>query len=96
MLKVKSLDVLPDDFTGCYYNEEANSTVYKLNGQYHRLDGPAIVWFNYYGAQEGYFINGLELPKDSYYKHPLVMKHKLENILHIFSDQDSKSRVDKF
>lgn len=51
--------------------------------QRHRIDGPAMVWFDdeENKPMEKYLIHGQLFSPEDYYKHPLVAKHLLENIL---------------
>lgn len=50
------------------------------NGNFHRLDGPAIV--EYHGIKS-YYINHRVMSKENYYSHPLVIQHKLDKILQL-------------
>ena len=44
---------------------------YCINGKYHRLDGPAIIWQN---GNENYYINGKNLSKEEFETHPERLK----------------------
>ena len=44
---------------------------YCINGKYHRLDGPAKIW---YKSDVQYCINGEDLTKEQFEKHPERLK----------------------
>jgi hypothetical protein len=55
--------------------EFANGTKeWWVNGKLHRLDGPAVMWLD--GA-EAWYIHGVQLSKEEFDRHPLVIFHRL-------------------
>jgi len=53
------------------YIDLAGYKVYYIEGKIHRLDGPAVMWAN---GEEEYWINGEELSKEEFEKHPERLK----------------------
>jgi len=49
-----------------------------MNGKYHRLDGPAIIYFH---GETHFWIYGKKFNPKDYWEHPMVIKNKLELIL---------------
>ena len=49
-----------------------------VNGKYHRLDGPAVMLFQ---GETQFWIDGRNFSQENYWKHPMVIKNKLELIL---------------
>lgn len=62
--------VVYDDGTKFWYENNVS----------HRLDGPSDEWTN--GAR-GFFIHGKHYMEEDYWKHPLVLKHKINKILEL-------------
>jgi len=54
-----------------------NSKQYWHKGSLHRLDGPA----DYFGTTEEYYIHNVKYEPNDYWKHPLVVKTKLDRVL---------------
>lgn len=52
-----------------------------VNGQLHRLDGPASIWEDDTGEENDYYIHDNHYKEEEYWSHPLVIKNKLESIL---------------
>ena len=50
---------------------EDGTKYYFIENKYHRLDGPAII---YYNSEEKYFINGQFLTKEEFELHPERLK----------------------
>lgn len=64
-------------------NNEVVSIVWKVNDLAHRLDGPA---FYYFGSGQNlvsssYTINNEYITEEMFWKHPLVLEHKLNSKL---------------
>lgn len=73
-----------EKFTGicCFEQYGTKNKVWMLNGMWHRLNGPALVCNDNYNDGK-YWINDDSTRKDDYWKHPLVMKNKLDCILEL-------------
>ena len=54
-----------------HFLEKNGHKEYWINDKYHRLDGPAII---YYNSEEKYFINGQFLTKKEFELHPERLK----------------------
>jgi len=51
------------------------------NGDFHRLDGPASVHIVVGIKTPVYYIHGKQYDLEDYWRHPLVLKHKLKMIM---------------
>jgi hypothetical protein len=82
-------------------NKKSYWEVYLLNGKNHRLDGPALIKSTYkesfnLGKEkpiitesiETYFIDGVQIEKECFKKHPKVREVKLKRI--IYKNDDNK------
>lgn len=63
---------VPKNFTGKCFLISNYSICYMLNGDVHRLDGPAIEYSN---KVIEYYINGSYWSEKYYWKHPLVVNY---------------------
>ena len=66
-----------------YENGQIESERWFVNGQRHRLDGPAVV--NYYESgqiwSEHWRVNNENLTEQEFNNHPLVIGHKFDKAL---------------
>ena len=79
-------------------NKKSYWEVYLLNGKNHRLDGPALIRSTYKETfnrkveliekLETYYIDGVEIEKEYFNKHPRVREVKLKRI--IYKKDDDK------
>lgn len=70
--------LIPSCFTGRALSD-TGAVGYLLNGQYHRLDGPAVIFSSDdYSSQ--YYIFGKRFEPKDYWKQPLVIKTVIDKI----------------
>lgn len=61
---------------------DTNSMEWWVDGIRHRLDGPAVFFTSpYNGNNLYYYIDGEPYKEQDYWIHPLVLKHKLDEII---------------
>lgn len=75
-----------DDLNVLSVNGKVNSienctTKYIKNGNYHKLDGPAVIDVYSSFKNEFFYIDGVEIEKKDFEKHPKVRQEKLKRIL---------------
>lgn len=59
--------------TNNYYVDRYNSYYVNIDGELHRLDGPAI---EYKSGSKGYYIHHINYFEEDYWNHPQVIQHK--------------------
>ena len=75
--KFKTINEIPDKFTGeCYADWIEQHRSYK-NGRYHNLDGPAIIHY----AFQSYYIDGIGYDEDVFKKQPMVLYRRMLKII---------------
>lgn len=80
MISFKDINDVPNNFTGCYVNRQYNEIVYRLNGKYHRLGGPAVLDPN---GDKCFYLFGKPYSEIEYWCLPLVVDYKLNQILEL-------------
>lgn len=60
-----------------YFNRSSKNEVWCMFGQHHRVGGPAVVHESFVE----YYIDDVEYMEEDYWKHPLVVEHKLNMIV---------------
>lgn len=79
--KIKFTGICKVNFENCY------RITYMLDGNWHRIDGPADYTIDYLtkiAVSTQYWINDKKIDsEEKYWNHPLVMKNKLDSILAI-------------
>lgn len=69
-----------EKYTGIGFIVDWNCVIFWcLNGFYHRLDGPAILFSS--GASSRYFIHGVPCNEEQFWNRFEVIEHKLNSIL---------------
>lgn len=86
----RSMFEIPHDFTGTCTLESINAQVWFQDRMVHRLDGPAVMFFN--GKKE-WWINGVNLTEEMFNKHPSVTQKKLDDV---FEDGNAGVDLSKF
>lgn len=96
IVTVKSFSELPDGYEGgvCLSGLNNLSIIYYIKGfirymvdgirlcdfKKHRLNGPAVIYNNFYINDEEYWIDNKELTKQEFFNHPLVIEYQLSSI----------------
>lgn len=60
--------------------DDQTIVIWAYKGMYHRIGGPAIVYIDDRLCDNLYYIHGHQYDKENYWKHPLVVQHKLNEI----------------
>jgi len=86
---------VPKYFSGWAFLESYENYCCYLNGQLHRLDGPAVVYTKnnnrvmlissgvYLQKFVEYWIRGREIKVENFLKNPLTIKYKLDKVLEL-------------
>lgn len=69
---------VPATFEGPCRVDAKERIIWLKKLKFHRLDSPAIQWKN---GRNQFFIEDYRLTEENYWNHPIVIKHKLTNIL---------------
>lgn len=72
---------IPDGFEGeCIVLADTKSEmrVWVYDGVFHRIGGPATITLD---GKQVFYIDGKRLTPEKYWEHPMVLNHKLSNIL---------------
>jgi len=96
IVTVKSFSELPDGYEGgvCLSGLNNLSTIFYIKDftrqtvdgiglfdfKKHRLNGPAVIYNNFYINDEEYWIDNKELTKQEFFNHPLVIEYQLSSI----------------
>jgi hypothetical protein len=75
ILKVNHWGDIPKNYTGIV-EYSMNMKVWYLNGRYHRVDGPAIEW---YDGGKAWYLNGVNYSQEEWFE-KLIEEDKLEAI----------------
>jgi hypothetical protein len=68
---------MPNNFTGIVENNSGNKHWY-LNGEKHRVDGPAI---EYVGGVKAWFLNGERVTEEEHYKKTAYLRTTLGKLI---------------
>lgn len=76
---------------GCICRDDAPSKIYpnsyeycvSNNHEWHRIDGPAHVWLDGDEVKQSYWIDDQPHTEEQYWNHPLVIQHKLKQIVNL-------------
>lgn len=86
---VKNHDSIIHFKNDSYFNESGGPSwigrhivMWHCDNDFHRLDGPAIIT-RILGNSKEFWIHGNNMLEDAYWKHPLVIKHKLSQIVNL-------------